>query len=149
VKVKCQVLYHICSRAQQAKLPTNVGNSYNVYGIVMHEASGRRGWDVQFDVSTQEDHNVKSLTWLNIGVVEKGERSWSTFVRSTLILFHQHSKRRRLVQQRPRRLSKKSCCFLMKTLLLPSFFLINEERHQKKLFFGTSCQTMNQLTGGA
>jgi hypothetical protein len=72
VEVQRQVLYHICSGAQQAKLPTNVGNSYNVYGTVMHGASGRRGWDVQFDVFPQEDHNAKSLTRLKIVVVEKG-----------------------------------------------------------------------------
>jgi hypothetical protein len=72
VKVQRQVLYHLCSRAQQAKLPTNVGNSYTVYGTVMHGASGRRGWDVQFGVFPQEVHTVKSLTRSKIVVVEKG-----------------------------------------------------------------------------
>jgi hypothetical protein len=38
----------------------------------MHGASGRRGWDVQFDVFPQEDHTVKSLTRSKIVVVEKG-----------------------------------------------------------------------------
>jgi hypothetical protein len=72
VKVQHQVLYCLFSRAQQAKLPINVGSSYKVYGTVMHGASGRRGWDVQFDVFPQESHTVKSLTRSNIGVVEKG-----------------------------------------------------------------------------
>jgi hypothetical protein len=71
--VQRRVLYHRCSCAQQAKLPTNVGNSYNVYGTVMHGASGRRGWDVQFDVFPQEDHTVNSLTRSKIVVVEKEE----------------------------------------------------------------------------
>jgi hypothetical protein len=73
VKVQRQVLYHLCSRAQQAKLPKNGGNSYNVYGTVLHGASGRRGWDIQLDVFTQEDHTVKSLTRSKIVVLEKGE----------------------------------------------------------------------------
>jgi hypothetical protein len=72
VKLQHQVLYHLCSRAQQAKLPTNVGNSYNVYGTVMHGDSGQCGWDVQFDVLTKEYHTVKSLTRSKIDVVEKG-----------------------------------------------------------------------------
>jgi hypothetical protein len=67
-----QVLYHLFSRSQQAKLPTNVGNSYNVYGTMMHGASERRGWDVQFNVFPQENHTVESLTGSKIIVVEKG-----------------------------------------------------------------------------
>jgi hypothetical protein len=38
----------------------------------MHEASGRRGWDVRFDVFPQEYHTVKSLTQSKIVVVENG-----------------------------------------------------------------------------
>jgi hypothetical protein len=73
VKVQHQVLYHICSHAQQVKLPTNVDNSYNMYRAVMHGASGQCGWDVQFDVFPQEDHTVKNLTPSKIVVVEKRE----------------------------------------------------------------------------
>jgi hypothetical protein len=73
VKVQRQVLYRLCSHAQQAKLPTNVGNSYNMYGTVMHGAYRRRWWDVQFNVFPEEDHTVKSLNRSKIVVVEKGE----------------------------------------------------------------------------
>jgi hypothetical protein len=27
-----------------------MGNSYNIYGMLVFGASGRRGWDLQFDI---------------------------------------------------------------------------------------------------
>jgi hypothetical protein len=62
IKITRDRLYHICALDQQARLPTSSGNSYNVYGTVIQGSSGKRGWDVQFDVSPLENHTVKNVS---------------------------------------------------------------------------------------
>jgi hypothetical protein len=61
VKIIRHNVYHISSSGQCKKIPDNVGNSYNIYGTVVAGSSGRRGWDVLFDIFPLEDHTIKSI----------------------------------------------------------------------------------------
>jgi hypothetical protein len=65
-------IYHICLPDQQAKLPISRDSTYNVYGIVSHGASGKRGWDVQFDIFPLDNDTVKSITRQKFVVLEEG-----------------------------------------------------------------------------
>jgi hypothetical protein len=73
IKITRNRLYHICAPDQQARLPTSAGNSYNVYGAVIQGSSGKRGWDVQFDVFPLENHTVKNVSRNKIVVLSDGD----------------------------------------------------------------------------
>jgi hypothetical protein len=73
VNITWASIYHISSLDQQAKLPMTSGNTYNVYGTVSHGASGKRGWDVQFDVFPLDNNTVKIITREKLVVLEEGE----------------------------------------------------------------------------
>jgi hypothetical protein len=73
IKITRDRLYHICAPDQQARMPTSACNSYNVYGTVIQGSSGKRGWDIQFDVFSLENHTVKNVSRDKIVVLSDGD----------------------------------------------------------------------------
>jgi hypothetical protein len=61
VKIVRRNFYHISSAGQRKKIPDDDGNSYKIYGTDVAGSSGKRGWDVQFDVFPLNDHTSKSI----------------------------------------------------------------------------------------
>jgi hypothetical protein len=61
VKIIRHDVYHIDSAGQRKKIPDDVGNSYIIYGTVVAGSSGRRGWDVQFDIFPLENHTINNI----------------------------------------------------------------------------------------
>jgi hypothetical protein len=61
VKIIQHNVYHIASAGQRKTIPDYVGNSYNIYGTVVAGLSGRRGWDVQFNIFPLENHTIKNI----------------------------------------------------------------------------------------
>jgi hypothetical protein len=73
VKIVCPNAIHIATAAQQNRIPVDVGNTYNMYETVISGSSGRRGWDVQFDIFPLEAHTIKNIDRKKLTTVDQGE----------------------------------------------------------------------------
>jgi hypothetical protein len=67
-------IYNICSPEQQAKLPTTLGNTYTVYITVSQRVSGKKGWDMQFDIFPFDNNTATSITRQTFLVLEEGDK---------------------------------------------------------------------------